>query len=267
MPYTIYLRTNLVNGKQYVGQTKNFKQRQYNWYNTNWEYAGKYINHARGKYGTDSFDFSILKECENIEETNFWEQYYIELLNTKVPNGYNLTDGGEGSIGYIVSDETRKKISESVKGEKNGFFGKHHSEETKEKISKANKGRTHTNEAKEKMKGRNSPMKGKHHSDETKKKLSGNRKGKHYPKLSEALKGKKPWNLGISHSEETIEKLRKVNTKKVYQYEKDGTLIKIWESARECGRNGFCQPRVSACCRGDYGCKTYKGYIWSYAPL
>ena len=29
MPYTIYLRTNLVNGKQYVGQTRNFKQREY----------------------------------------------------------------------------------------------------------------------------------------------------------------------------------------------------------------------------------------------
>ena len=36
---------------------------------------------------------------------------------------------------------------------------------------------------------------------------------------------------------------------------------------QKCGRNGFCQTRVAACCRGEYGCKTYKGYKWSYAPL
>lgn len=109
MKYTIYLRTNTVNGKQYVGQTKDFKQREYNWYNTKWSYAGRLINNARNKYGTDNFITTILKECDTLDEANKWEMYYINKLNTKVPNGYNLTDGGEGSIGCIVSDETRKK--------------------------------------------------------------------------------------------------------------------------------------------------------------
>lgn len=54
-------------------------------------------------------------------------------------------------------------------------------------------------------------------------------------------------------------------SKKVYQYTKDGKLIKIWLSTRECGRNGFDQRNVSACCRGKL--KTHKGYIWSYYPL
>lgn len=54
-------------------------------------------------------------------------------------------------------------------------------------------------------------------------------------------------------------------SKKVYQYTLDGTLVKIWNSTKECGRNGFCQSAVAACCRGEY--KQYKGFRWSYVPL
>lgn len=66
----------------------------------------------------------------------------------------------------------------------------------------------------------------------------------------------------------------KEKKKLVYQYTLEGELVKIWESARECGRNGFNQGSVSAVCRGGYfrkgkwtNCHTYKGYIWSYVPL
>lgn len=267
MKYTVYLRTNTVNGKQYVGQTNNFKQREYNWYNTNWSYAGRLINNARKKYGVENWDTEILKECDTLDEANKWEMYYIDKLNTKVPNGYNLTDGGEGSIGYIVSEETRKKLSEKMSGEKNPFYGKHHSEDTIEKL----KNRIITDEWRKKISeaasGRVSPNKGKHLSDETKKKLSEARKGKHFPKLSDSLKGKPSWIKGKHHSEETKEKIMKTKGKKVYQYTLDGKLIQIWNSTKECGRNGFCQTRVAACCRGEYGCKTYKGFRWSYEPL
>lgn len=54
-------------------------------------------------------------------------------------------------------------------------------------------------------------------------------------------------------------------SKKVYQYTLDGTLVKIWKSTRECGRNGFNQGEVAACCRGER--KTHKGFRWSYVPL
>ena len=64
-----------------------------------------------------------------------------------------------------------------------------------------------------------------------------------------------------------VEKLinRQDQSKQVYQYDKDGNLIKIWESANECKRNGFKQSAVSACCLGKR--KSHKGYIWSYIPL
>ena len=51
-------------------------------------------------------------------------------------------------------------------------------------------------------------------------------------------------------------------TKQVYQYTKEGELVKIWESTMECGRNGYSHQHISACCRGER--KTHKGYIWSY---
>lgn len=125
----IYLRTNRINGKKYVGQatTKRFKARQNKWNNLNQPYAGPAINAARAKYGLEAFGFEILKECDD-KELDYWEKYYVKELNTKAPNGYNLTDGGDGLKGYSPSEETKRKLSESHKGKKR-------SEETKKKMS------------------------------------------------------------------------------------------------------------------------------------
>ena len=272
MKYTVYLRTNKANGKQYVGQTNDFKRREFNWYNTNWHYAGRLIDNARKKYGVENWNTDILKECDTLDETNYWEAYYIKELNTKAPNGYNLTDGGDGAPACIVSDETRRKLSEAMKGENNPFYGKHHSEETIKKL----KNRIITDEWRKKLsescKG-NKNWLGKHHSEETKEKLSEIAKNrpqmaeKTRRKLSEKNRGSGNGMYGKHHSDETKIKIMNRNGKKVYQYTLDGVLVKIWNSTKECGRNGFCQTRVAACCRGEYGCKTYKGYIWSYEPL
>ena len=54
-------------------------------------------------------------------------------------------------------------------------------------------------------------------------------------------------------------------SKQVYQYSKDGTLVAIYPSVAECGRNGFNQGNVAACCRGEL--KHYKNYIWSYEEI
>ena len=51
-------------------------------------------------------------------------------------------------------------------------------------------------------------------------------------------------------------------SKPVLQYTLDGEFVREWPSARECGRNGFNQGSVSACCRGEL--KKHKGYIWKY---
>ena len=63
------------------------------------------------------------------------------------------------------------------------------------------------------------------------------------------------------------ERMRKTLTngklsKRVLQLSLSGELIREWESTRECGRNGFDQSAVAACCRGEL--KQYKGFLWMY---
>jgi hypothetical protein len=107
------------------------------------------------------------------------------------------------------SEETRRKISESLKGEKNPFFGRHHSEEIRRKISEAGKGRHPSEESRRKMsesqKGENNHNFGKPPSKETRRKLSDALKGRSFTeetlrKMSEANKGEKGsgWKGGIS---------------------------------------------------------------------
>lgn len=62
-----------------------------------------------------------------------------------------------------------------------------------------------------------------------------------------------------------IERRAKSKSKKVYQYSKDGVLISVWESTKECQRNGYDQGNVASCCIGKR--KSHRGYIWSYTPL
>lgn len=160
----VYLRTNLINGKQYVGQASDFKRREYDWSNLNAPYAGDYINKAREKYGLESWSVEILKECNSSEELNHWEMYFIEKFNTKRPFGYNLNDGGKGQSGFHHSEESKTKMSNSKKGVNKGIP---RTEETKKKISEAKSGiRTSLG------------MTNHHHSDESKLKMSKARKGK-----------------------------------------------------------------------------------------
>ena len=83
--------------------------------------------------------------------------------------------------GNHLSEETRNKISESMKGNNNPLYGKHRSEETRKKISESMKGSHHSEETRKKLsesrKGK-TPFKNHHHSEEAKKKLSEARKGK-----------------------------------------------------------------------------------------
>ena len=63
------------------------------------------------------------------------------------------------------------------------------------------------------------------------------------------------------------ERIAKANTngkqsKRVLQFTLDGEFVREWPSTRECGRNGFDQGAVAACCRGKL--IQYKGFYWMY---
>jgi len=111
----VYLATNNINGKQYVGyttldlesriKTHVYKSRSKN----NYFYLFK---NALRKYGAECFSWSILEYCTSTTECCEKEIYYINKLNTISPYGYNLTHGGNGGI---QSDDTKFKISNSLK--------------------------------------------------------------------------------------------------------------------------------------------------------
>ena len=280
----IYLIIDLTNWKKYVGQHHYHLEKL----DSNYHGSGTIISKIYKKR-PHTLKEVYLKTCYTQEELDEWEQYYIEFYNTLSPNGYNLQEGGRGGV---PSEDARRKMSKAHKGlcagEKHPMFGKHHSEESKKKMSNAkkgkpshNKGKPMSEETKKKLSeskkgllsGEKNPMFGKHHSDETKQKISKVHKGKHISeeqkkKLSSALKGRTSPNKGKPMSEEQKKKLREANTngkqsKRVLQLTLDDEFVREWESTNECGRNGFNQGNVAACCRGKL--KSAYGFKWCYA--
>ena len=95
---------------------------------------------------------------------------------------------------------------------------------------------------------------------------------------TEDAKGRPFEELEINHKDQNkenncVENLewcnRKYNqtyslAKTVYQCTMDDQLVNVWPSTAECGRHGFYQAAISACCRGKL--KKHKGFKWSYLP-
>lgn len=134
--WCVYCHTNKINGKKYIGITSVSPNKR--WGSNGINYKTQNFYKAINKYGWNGFEHTILHKELSEKESKIKEKYYIKIYNTKFPNGYNLTDGGDGAVGLTVSEETRKKIRESrfgkYKGEDNNFYGKHHSEESRQKI-------------------------------------------------------------------------------------------------------------------------------------
>lgn len=179
--YCIYLARNPVNGKGYVGQTgQSLEERRIGHEKAAKNGSSCVFHKALRKYGSDVFEWKVISECSTEEELNNEECTWIKLLKTKVPNGYNLTDGGEGMRGFHLSQEAKDKISEANKG--NTFWkGKHHSEGTKRKIGEASRRRKPDSDETRRKKGlasmgRVGAMTGKKHSKETKEKIKASTK-------------------------------------------------------------------------------------------
>lgn len=111
----IYLIKNIINSKVYIGQTINsLKQRRCGHISDSRRGKDTKISRALKKYGENNFIFGELVRCNNTNELNEMELYFINTyksINDKY--GYNLRIGGE--CGFKVSDETKTKISISAK--------------------------------------------------------------------------------------------------------------------------------------------------------
>lgn len=111
----IYKITNKINGKSYIGQSRQIEKRFTQHINNERTSIGKDIK----KYGKDNFEFSIVEICE-INELDIKEREYIEKYNTIYPNGYNKTNGGiVGCQNFArLSKATIKNIIKDLKDEK-----------------------------------------------------------------------------------------------------------------------------------------------------
>ena len=234
--YYLYQHTNLINGKIYIGQTRQKPT-------TRWGSNGSGYKHNKvfyadiQKYGWDNFKHEILGEKLTKKQVDYMERRFIAFLNLQNKEiGYNIAPGGnlriltpearekirQSKMGHTVSEETRKKISLAKKGTthttseetrekiRQKMLGRIISKETKKKISEAKKGKVPWNKGKTNI-----------YSEETLKKISEKKKGQippnkgikmskeQYEKCKNTMfqKGTVPWNKGLSMSEETREKL------------------------------------------------------------
>ena len=131
--YTVYRLENVVTKKNYIGVTS--LEPKIRWCKG---YEGKM------KEAIDAFPLDLCwKKHIEFQTPNKEQALELEAELMKwydsVENGYNISSYSGGT--YKRSDETRRKISESMTGENNPFYGKRHTEETKKKLSESHKGK------------------------------------------------------------------------------------------------------------------------------
>jgi group I intron endonuclease len=246
----VYITTNLINGKQYVGDHStndlNCSKTQ------NYFGSGSIILKAIKKYGKQNFSRKILEYCDSKKISFISQQKYIEQYNTLEPNGYNISPTGGLHVSNCHSNLTKKRISKSNTGKKR-------SDESRKQMSDIAKNRkfpSHYNPISDKQKNviiylhlmfnrgiheiscvlnisknsiknflqKQKYYKGRIYSQESKDKLSIKRKGiKRSPeviiKMSNKLKGKIPWNKGLTKETDKrlIKKQSSLSKEKTYE--------------------------------------------------
>jgi hypothetical protein len=185
----IYLTTNNINGKQYIGVDSKNDPHYYG--------SGKIIRLALKKYSRRNFTKEILEENDDSKYLFEREQYWIDKYDAiESKNFYNLAEGGKGGAGTLHDEESKER--HKIK-----------STNTLKKISEKRKGKTY-----EEIYGVEKAKK-----EKEKRRLAG--LGKDYSNRNwwnKSRKGKKsgliPWNKGKKGSQVAWNKGKKLSTKK-----------------------------------------------------
>lgn len=118
----VYRLTNTVTGKQYIGICASKVQRRWRRHcNSAWANKARNRNcpalHAAiRKYGESVFEIETLYRAVNWLEACRVERGLIAQYGTMAPNGYNLTSGGEGTLGHKMSVAECERRSAAAKG-------------------------------------------------------------------------------------------------------------------------------------------------------
>lgn len=279
----IYVYTNLINGKKYIGlTTRKMKNRHREHLNVSKNKIESYdtnvvFHNAIRKYGIENFTLEILHSDLNLVDLNSLEKYYINFYDSLAcKNGYNVSSGGSNGNPYAGKtkeeiEEIKRKMIESHKNIPTWWDNATDEEKERrnKKLSESLKGRERTEEhckhlsdalkSSNKNKDENHPMYGKHHTEKSKTKISESRKGKNCgednylygkqlaeetkQKISNTLKGR---NCGKDNPNFGC---KSKQAKKVAQYDKNGKLIKVFNCCMDVVRElNVSQSAVSCCC-------------------
>lgn len=185
----IYLITNLVNGKYYVGQTHSLRARKNQHLSAGQKGKAKFpISRAIAKYGRDNFVFEEIGQATSQASLDNLEFVWISVLSASDKRfGYNRRLGGSGSS---CSAETRRLQSESAR-KRTPVWGPHNPmpQEIRNHLAEC---------ARSRMIGKPSRFKG----------VTGRYSEETLKKISESSKGRIPHNKGKSPSTETLQKFR-----------------------------------------------------------
>lgn len=218
---------------------------------------GKRNKHWKNIVNKCGYTVEVIVNNIDWEEAKEFEKSLIFLYGREdlgTGNLVNKTEGGEGVIGLIRTEEHRRKIIESNTGKKRSkefiaeLKSRRYSDEVKYRMSKAHIGHKASEETKKKM---SETRKGMKHSEESRKKMSESSKGK-------------------SKSKESREKMSKSKTglrlkklfKSVLQFDLNGKYIKTFESITDAQLEVGKRIGISEVCSGKR--KTAGGYIWKY---
>lgn len=123
----VYKITNIINGMSYIGQTVRSPEKRWKEHQNKAGVISNPFYNAIKFYGPENFVLETVCEAASLEELNKKEEELVK--NYIYPSGYNLKQGGKNKryselsknkirmskIGKRPSEETRKKLSESVK--------------------------------------------------------------------------------------------------------------------------------------------------------
>jgi len=135
--YTIYKAINKINGKVYIGFDSNWPHRK----NSHKSYHKKQdtkFYRAIKKYGWDNFEWDVIYQSTDRDYTKYIMENNFILEHNSFNDGYNSTLGGDGTFGI-------SKKGSKVPYNHNGWIGKKHTEETRKKMSESMKGKKHPN--------------------------------------------------------------------------------------------------------------------------
>jgi group I intron endonuclease len=240
----IYRILNKITQKCYIGESKCLN------INRRWNQHKKTIENNKGycpalrdaviKYGIENFIFTVIIVCFDDDRFKYEKEYIIKY-NSVVPNGYNLTNGGEGGGGF-----QGKKHSEEVKNKiKNSLKQKYiDNPELKKQLSERNKIVMKNPEVKERIKL------GILNSDKYQKSIRAPTTNDVKKKISEGLKK--------YHNENKIKPI------KIKQYDINHNLLNEYTSISEASKeSSVTRKAISLYLRKKT--KFAGGFIWKYA--